>query len=85
MKTKIVRMSYGLLAQILKGNGQEITSSAPSDLRCVWVKHDSPHNFIICVESETFKDVPEWEESPELFIVFTRTEKIKKGTDDEND
>jgi len=72
MKIKTARMSYTVLADFLTAKGQDITSSAPSDLRCVGVDRGDPGRFIIYVESDSFEDIGVGFPIPELDIVLTR-------------
>jgi hypothetical protein len=80
-KVARVRISKELLEQIIRADfgqypGRTVTTNAPKDLEILGVGKIEgllyPHTFELYVKSETFDDVPEGAEPPEI-EAFTYT------------
>jgi hypothetical protein len=69
-RRRVLLVATELMTALLHGElGALAISDAPADLRVVGALHHDWNNIALCVESDTFDDVPPYEELP--YVTFT--------------
>lgn len=74
MKLAKVLISREYFEVILKAEintKDKITTNAPSDLKILGFADKNPYTFFAICESETFADIPEGADPPELLLRYT--------------